>query len=202
MFRLVNDSESSLESELVNLVDEVELPIVLAGEEHSIYFTERHREDLKTILAVDGCDRDSQISIDNDQFTERAENLPSHDIVPGHEGISFPTGLDEWRKGYLYESNGKWALATPAGKIVASFSEKINAQQWWDKFSAHRGLVPTPSLRNKHPKPKANGRKKGHNVVLLERQSLVKEQGTCPRCNGSGGYNGGCQKCDGTGWLD
>lgn len=201
MFRLVNDSESSLVSELVNLVDEVELPIVLAGEEHSIYFTERHREDLKTILAIDDCDKGGQVSSDNGQLTERAEKFPFYETVSGYESINFPTGLDNWKKGYLYESNGKWILATPAGKIVASFPDKINAQQWWDKFSAHRGLVPTPSLRNKRPKPKQNGPKKDHNVVPLERQSLVNEQGTCPRCNGSGGYNGGCQKCDGTGWL-
>lgn len=160
MFKLVNDSES-IESELTNLVDEVELPIVLAGEDYSIYFTERHLEDLKTILSVDGADKNSkvEISVSNDERKEITEELPSHEAAISHKKFKFPTGFQEWKKCYIYERIGEWVLATSAGLIVARFSEKSDAQIWWDKFSEHRGILPVPPLIFERPKLKlkANG---------------------------------------------
>lgn len=55
-----------------------------------------------------------------------------------------------------------------------------------------------------------------HKLELLEKEyakcfgeaevKVVKERVTsteiCPRCGGDGGVKGGCQKCDGTGWID
>lgn len=160
MFKLVNDSES-IESGLDDLVDEVELPIILAGEDYSIYFTERHLEDLKTILAVDGTDKNRkiEISVSNEARKEITEELPSHEAAIAHKKFTFPTGFQEWKKCYIYERIGEWVLATSAGLIVARFSEKSDAQIWWDKFSEHRGILPVPPLIFERPKLKlkANG---------------------------------------------
>lgn len=55
-----------------------------------------------------------------------------------------------------------------------------------------------------------------HKLELLEKEyaecfgeaevRVVKEKSTskevCPRCGGDGGVKGGCQKCDGIGWVD
>lgn len=51
-----------------------------------------------------------------------------------------------------------------------------------------------------------------HKIELLEKEyadcfvppvrKRVKSKSICPRCGGDGGVRGGCQKCDGNGWVD
>ena len=212
MYRLVNDSESRLKTELVNLIDEVELPVVLAGDEYSIYFTEKHLEDLKTILLVDDNYSDSSKTIQpNERDILNAEAPALSEVVAGYGGISFPTGLDTWKKGYLYQDRSKWVLASPSGKIIANFSGKSEAQRWWEKFAEYRGFDSAPDLKYKRPKLNDGNTKLNTNTNIDTRSSTNTkstqtkpskfiETGTCPRCNGSG-HNGNCRKCDGTGWL-
>lgn len=212
MYRLVNDSESSLKTELVNIIDEVELTVVLAGDEYSIYFTEKHLKDLKIILSVDTSSITNQSIQPNDRDTSKVEAPSLNEVVSGYGGISFPTGLDTWKKGYLYQDRGKWVLASPSGKIIANFGSKSDAHSWWNKFAEYRGFESVLDLKYKRPKLNDGNTKLNTNTNIGTRSitntkstqtkpSKFVETGTCPRCNGSG-HNGNCRKCDGTGWLD
>lgn len=69
--------------------------------------------------------------------------------------------------------------------------EKLKAERF--EREKHAGL-------DKH-KPKANEKAGKTTGTVLDDQSERMGTTICPKCGGNGGANGGCTKCDGTGWA-
>lgn len=41
----------------------------------------------------------------------------------------------------------------------------------------------------------------GEAEVRIVKERIISKE-ICPRCGGDGGVKGGCQKCNGSGWID
>ncbi|MCW8886862.1 MAG: hypothetical protein OQK12_16675 [Motiliproteus sp.] len=193
MFRLVNDSECNLKSLLLDVVDEVEIPVTLAGDGYSIYFTERHIADLKTVLGVDAPNRVAK-SDQSDGKEIRPKSKTANGRSPEYMGIVFPQGLDTWKNAHCYQHGSAWAIGKRDG-AVAHFKSKEDASKWWAKFCDYRDISPAPRLKEGKPKPKVTTKK--------PTQSVEPQLEKCHFCGGKGKIVGGgvCSACRGMGKL-
>lgn len=125
----------------------------------------------------------------------------------GHEKARI--GLAQLRKKLPADTapNVKVTSCPVCGTIIANHALKMHLKDCHrsePKHVSHNQKQPLPTSQGQARLPPLQSTAIKKTQPTVHDQPAIKLQGghaICPRCGGDGGVRGGCQKCDGTGWV-
>ncbi|EOK5608506.1 hypothetical protein ACM6UC_004509 [Vibrio parahaemolyticus] len=184
MYEHANESEAQL-IEQITAGKVKELSLKLAGKSEKLFITSDH---LKQLLPA-------------------AIKLQSE--VSPYSQVS--KGLMNVRNLYLYESDGYWHLTSKKRAILISRPSKNEVIEWLEGFDKLRNFSQPSNVKEQEPpakKIKVKPLAKGPSAIRFGTTKKVTQTSSyktgyklCSVCNGDGGVNGGCWKCEGSGWM-